>query len=174
MKKTFIFLLFCFSVTNYSQNLTLDELISLRKKDIANVEEYLTTKGWEFLSSNEGIDGAFNKASFTFNKSPYDDKADAFFTYLNSNITGRIRVNFQVHKLEKYNAYLARIKSYGCKLIDSSISDGEIKKVYQGATTTFIVSVETQKEKYSSSTKTTYQIFIIDNSDYELNFSESE
>jgi hypothetical protein len=174
MKKILTLLFFCSSLTNYSQNLTLDELIGLRKKDIANVEEYLTTKGWEFLSSNEGTDGAFNKAMFTFNKSLYDDKADAFFTYLNSNSTGRIRINLQVHKLEKYNAYLARIKSYGCKLIDSSISDGEIQKVYQGATTTFMVSVETQKEKYSSSTKTTYQIFIIENSDYELNFSESE
>jgi hypothetical protein len=76
--------------------------------------------------------------------------------------------------LIKYNAYLARIKSYGCKLINSSISDGRIKKVYQGATTTFMVSVETQKEKYSSSTKTTYQILIMDNSDYVINFSESE
>lgn len=172
MKKTFSLILFCLSLTNYAQNLTLDELISLRKKNIANVEEYLTAKGWEFLSSNEGIDGAFNKVSFTFKKSVYDDKAEAFFSYLNSNVTGRIRVNLQVHKPEKYNAYLARIKSYGCRLIHSSIADGEIKKVYQGTTTTFMVSIETQKEEYSSSAKTLYQIFIIENLDYALNFSE--
>jgi hypothetical protein len=148
--------------------------MNLRKVDVANVEERLSTKGWSFLSSKEETEESYGVVDFAFNKKSYNDTADSFLTYYFSNYIGRTRVNLQVHNLTKYNAYLARIKSYGCKLIDSSISDGSIKKVYQGATTTFMVSVETQKEKYSSSTKTTYQIFIIENSDYELNFTESE
>lgn len=174
MKNIYILLLFCFSLTNYSQNLSLEEVMSLRKLDVANVEERLATKGWSFLSSKEGTEESLGVVDFAFNKRAYDDTADSFLTYYFSNYTGRTRVNLQVHNLIKYNAYLARIKSYGCKLIDSSISDGSIRKVYQGVTTTFMVSVGTQKEDFSSTSKTTYQIFIIENSDYELNFTESE
>jgi hypothetical protein len=152
-----------------AQNLTLDEIISLRKKDIASVEEYLTTKGWEMVSTKEGDIENLSTIDFAFNKSYYEDKAESFFTYFYSEYTGRSRVNIQIHKSEKYNLLLARIKALGCKLIHSQILDTGIKKVYQGATSTFIINVNTNKEDYNN-TKTVYHIFIIDNDDYQNNF----
>lgn len=174
MKNIFILFLLCFSVTNYSQNLSLEEIMNLRKLDVANVEERLSTKGWSFLSSEEGTEKSMGVVDFAYNKNSYNDTADSFLTYYFSNYTGFSRVSLQVHNLIKYNTYLARIKSFGCKLIASNISDGSIQKVYQGATTTFMVTTSTHKEDFSSATKTLYRIFIVENSDYELNFLESD
>ena len=171
--KIFVALLL-FSLTSYSQNLTLDEVVSLRKKNIASVEEFLTAKNWSYIGSNAAQFGNLGNASFAYSKSNYDDKAEAFIDYYFSENTGRRRISLQVHKKDKYNLYLARIKYFGCKLIKSKISDNEKKKIYQGATTTFIIYVKTQSEWYSSATKTIYHFLIIENSDYELNFKKEE
>jgi hypothetical protein len=174
MKIKVLLLLLLFSLTSYSQNLTLDEVVGLRKKNIANVEEFLTAKNWSYIGSNEPESDKLGNARFAYGKSSYDDKAEAFIKYLYSENTGRKRISFQVHKKDKYNLYLTRIKSLGCKLIKSKISDGGIEKVYQGATTTFIIDVNTQSEKYSSATTTVYHFFIIENSDYEVNYKYEE
>ncbi len=174
MKVLFTLLFFGLSITSYSQNLSLEELISLRKNDIANVEEYLSAKGWVLFSSEEGEDGSLDKVNFAYNKNEYSDSAESFLNYYYSDLTGVTRINLQIFNTIKYNPLLAKIKSYGCKLIDSTISDGKIKKTYQGATTTFMISIATRKEEYSESTDTYYTLSVLENSDYELNFSESE
>ena len=171
--KVFVSLLL-FSLTSYSQNLTIDEVVALRKKNIANVEEFLTAKNWSYIGSNAPQSGNLGNARFAYGKSNYDDKAEAFIKYLYSENTGRKRISLQIHKKDKYNLYLARIKTLGCKLIKSKISDNGIEKIYQGATTTFIIDVKTQSEEFSSSTKTIYHFFIIENSDYELNYKDEE
>ena len=171
--KVFVSLLL-FSLTSYSQNLTIDEVVALRKKNIANVEEFLTAKNWSYIGSNAPQSGNLGNARFAYGKSNYDDKAEAFIKYLYSETTGRKRISLQIHKKDKYNLYLARIKTLGCKLIKSKISDNGIEKIYQGATTTFIIDVKTQSEEYSSATKTIYHFFIIENSDYEVNFKDEE
>ena len=174
MKIKIFILLSLFSLTSYSQNLTLDEVVALRKKDIANVEEFLTAKNWSYIGSNAPQSDNLGNARFAYGKSNYDDKAEAFIKYLYSENTGRKRISLQIHKKDKYNLYLARIKTLGCKLIKSKISDNGIEKIYQGATTTFIIDVKTQSEEYSSATKTIYHFFIIENSDYEVNFKDEE
>jgi hypothetical protein len=174
MKRTFILLFFCCSLTNYSQNLTLDELVSLRKSDIANVEEYLSQKGWTFLSSEEGDNESLSGVAFAYKKEEYSDDAESFFHYYRSDSTDVRRINLQIFNTSKYNSYLARIKSLGCKLIDSGVFDGEIKKIYQGATTTFMITIKNRKDEVSDTTETIYHIAIIDNLDYFLSFSESE
>lgn len=156
----------------YCQNLTLDELLGLRKKDLATVEEKLTLKGWSFIRGNEPEYGSLGEAAFAYNKSSYGDKAEAFIRYLYSDSKDRKRIDVQISKKDKYNLYLARIKSLGCKLINSKISDGNIKKTYQGATTTFILTISTQQDDFQS-TKTVYHILIIDNTDYRINFDEN-
>ena len=169
-KLTLVFILI-YSLS-FSQNLTLDELIGLRKRDLATVEEKLTLKGWSFIRGEEPENGNLGKATFAYNKSSYEDKAESFINYLYSDISDRKRIDIQIVKKEKYNLFLARIKALGCKLIDSNISDGNIKKIYQGATLTFIISIATQKEDYSS-TSTLYHFFVVENSDYRINFDES-
>jgi len=45
MKKIFFLICVFYSISNlYSQNITLDELISLRKKDLAEIEEFVSNK----------------------------------------------------------------------------------------------------------------------------------
>ena len=172
MNKTFTSLLILIYSLSFSQNLTLDELIGLRKKDLATVEEKLTLKGWSYIRGEEPQIGNLGKATFAYNKSTYEDKAESFINYLYSDVTDRKRIDIQIVKKEKYNLFLGRIKALGCKLIDSNISDGDIKKVYQGATLTFIISISTQKDDFSS-TATLYHFFVIDNSDYRNNFDEN-
>lgn len=169
-KLTLVFILI-YSLS-FSQNLTLDELISLRKRNLATVEEKLTLKGWSFIRGEEPQSGNLGKATFAYNKSSYEDKAESFINYLYSDFSERKRIDIQIVKKEKYNLYLARIKALGCKLIDSNISEGNIKKIYQGATLTFIISISTQKEDYSS-TSTLYNFFVVENSDYRINFDEN-
>ena len=53
----------------------------------------------------------------------------------------------------------------GCKLIKSKIEDGDIIKVYQGATTTFQIKVHVYKDELETS-KTIYYFFITSNIDY--------
>lgn len=170
IKLTLVFILIY--TLSFSQNLTLDELIGLRKRDLATVEEKLTLKGWSFIRGEEPQSGNLGKATFAYNKSSYEDKAESFINYLYSDFSDRKRIDIQIVKKEKYNLFLARIKALGCKLIDSNISDGNIKKIYQGATLTFIISIATQKEDYSS-TSTLYHFFVIENSDYRINFDEN-
>lgn len=172
MNKTFTLVFILIYSLSFSQNLTLDELISLRKKNLALVEEKLTLKGWSYISGEEPQNGNLGNATFAYNKSTYEDKAESFIKYFYSEISEKKRIEIQIVKKEKYNLLLGRIKSLGCKLINSNISDGNIKKIYQGATLTFIISISTQKDDFSS-TSTLYNFFIIDNSDYKNNFDEN-
>jgi hypothetical protein len=123
------FLIFALcTISCYSQNLTLDEILTLRKKDLAGVEEYLSMKGWSFVSSKEGSDESLGNADFAYNKGSFNNKAEAFLIYLFSKSSEYKRITLQISKKEKYTSYLTRVKSFGCKLIDSEINDGSIKK----------------------------------------------
>jgi len=167
----FIAVLFL-SASSNAQNLSLDEALSLRKKGIASVEEYLTNKGWDLISAQEPVESKLGTMTFAYKKSEYDDKAQSFLNYYYSPITGRKRLNIQINKKENYNLYLSKLKTLGVRIITSKIKDGEIYKTYQGPTTTIQVVVATQSEY--SSTKTTYSFFILDNEDYVINFSGEE
>jgi len=168
--KLLFLLLFVLPFDSLSQNLSIDELIKLRKNDIGYVEEYLTGKGWSFLEASEPSSETLGSATFAYKKNNYDETAQSFINFLYSDF-GRRRIGIQVNKVESYNAYVTRIKALGCKLVDSKIKDGEIIKIYMGPTTTFKISTSTVKNDFDSR-KTIYYVFIIDNDDYQLNFSE--
>lgn len=167
------FILFLSLSNSFSQNLSIDELISLRKKQIANVEEFLNTKNWNFLSATEPLETTLGDVVFVYKKNEHDDSAEAFLKYFYNDDFSTIRVNMQLAKKETYNFYLARLKSLGCKLIKSSIRDNEIIKVYKGATTTILVTISTQKDDFES-TKTFYNFFVVENLDYILNINREE
>lgn len=170
----FITILLVFGASKlYSQNLSIDELVSLRKNDIAYAEEFLSTKGWGLLTSEHGEDYKFSSVSFAYKKSSYDDKAESFLTYLFNPLEVR-RIIIQIHKKDTYNNYLLKIKNLGCKLVDNSIGDNEIVKTYRGKTTTFRFRITTSKEEIGNSTSTIYTLLIISNEDYDLNYVGNE
>ncbi|UOK42171.1 MULTISPECIES: hypothetical protein [Flavobacterium] len=166
MKEVFTFLLLGISFICNSQNLSLDELVSLRKKSLVTVEETLTQKGWNYIKGNSPDFGKLGSATFAYKKSTYDDKAQSFITYFYSDNSSEKKMSVQVNSKEKYTSYLARIKALGCKLIDSEMSEGSLIKTYQGLTTTFKIEITTTVDDFSSSTKTVYFFILIDNEYY--------
>lgn len=174
MKKFLTLLFFCFSLSNYAQNLSLEELITLRKLDLASIEERLSAKGWTYLKGEEATKDELGSINFAYKKKSYNESAESFCTYLYSYDSSTAIISLRLSSLPKYNEYMSKIKSYGCKLISSRIIKERIEKVYQGATTTFQISIANKETKYKTVLKTTYHLALFENSDYALHFSESE
>lgn len=174
MKYTLLLLISLGAFTqSYSQNLSFDQVLNLRKNNLAQVEEYLSSRGWSFLEGAASTDSTLASATFTYKRSTYEDKAESFLLFVSSSDNSSNRVRLQVVKKDIYELYLARIKALGCKLIKSEIVDGGIIKVYQGATTTIKINILTDKDE-DYSTKTAYLFFILDNYDYSINFPDDE
>lgn len=174
MRVTFIIILsYIFSSSLYSQNLTIDELASLRKNGFANAEEFLSGKNWTFLEGRKPTPDKLGSAVFAFNKGEYNDKSKSFLDFLYNNTENETicehRIVLQFFDRAKYNSYINRFKTLGCNLIKSEIEDGNIIKIYQGATTTFKTTILTEKNEMGA-TYTIYKLFILSNVDYSLHF----
>ena len=154
-----------------AQNLTLAQILEVKKKDLGNAEEYLTAKGWEFLEAEEPTSEKLGNATFTYNKSDMSSRAESFMTFFYSSYSNKTRISIQVNKKIKYTEYINSIKSYGCKLINSKVEEGRIVKIYRGATTTFEVTSSTSSNFYNEETAV-WNIFIVSNDDYDLNWGE--
>ena len=154
-----------------AQNLTLAQILEVKKKDLGNAEEYLTAKGWEFLEAEEPTFDKLGNATFTYNKSDMSSRAESFMTFYYSGYSDKTRISIQVNKKIKYNEYINSIKTYGCKLINSKVEEGKIVKIYRGATTTFEVTSSTSSNFYNEETAV-WNIFIVSNEDYDLNWGE--
>lgn len=171
--KKFLFV-FAFLLINnnvLSQNLTLAQILEIKKKDLGNAEEYLTSKGWEFLDAVEPTDNKLGIASFTYNKSDSSDLAESFLNYYYDSYSDLTRINIQINKKVKYTEYLNSIKGYGCKLINSKVENGKIVKIYRGATTTFEIKSSTSSNFYNEDTAI-WHMFIVSNEDYDLNWGD--
>ncbi len=156
-------------IFSFSQKVSIDEIIALRIKSLANVEEYLTVKGWQLTEANEPIDGRLGWATFAYEKSSISDKALSFITYYydnNSSIFNRI--NIQVNSSSVYSSFISRLKTLGYKVSSSNVSEGKIVKIYKGKNITIEVKIGTHQDDLV--TKTTYQFFICDSFDYSLQF----
>lgn len=160
-----------FSNNFIAQNLTLTQILEVKKKDLGNAEEYLTAKGWEFLEAEEPTDVKLGNATFTYNKSDMSSRAESFLTFFYKRYSDKTRISIQVNKKIKYNEYINSIKSYGCKLINSKVEEGKIVKIYRGSTTTFEIKSSTSSNFYNEETAV-WKIFIVSNEDYDLNWGE--
>ncbi len=154
-----------------AQNLSLAQLLEIRKKSIGDVEEYLTSKGWDFYEAEEETYDNFGSASFAYNKSDISSGAESFLIFMHSSQFEKTRIFLQVNNRLKYDEYLNSIKSYGCKQINSKIEDGRIIKIYRGATITFIVISSTSSNFYGEESAT-WGITVLTNEDYDLTYSE--
>ena len=167
-------MLLCFFFVQ-SQNLSIDELVSIRKKSFANAEEVLSRKNWSFLNGSELNSEKMGSAKFAFNKREYSDDAESFFDFLYDNSENEELCNHKIilefFSKTKYNDYVNRLKSLGCKLIKSKIEDGNIIKIYQGSTTTFQITIIADKDELGTTT-TRYNLFIIGNVDYFIYYDD--
>ena len=160
-----------FSNNALAQNLTLAQILEIKKMDLGNAEEYLTVKGWEFKNAEEPTDDKLGIASFTYNKSETSDLAESFLKYFYDSYSDITRINIQISKKVKYTEYLNSIKGYGCKLINSKVENGKIVKIYRRATTTFEIKSSTSSNYYNEESAI-WTIFIVSNDDYDLNWGD--
>lgn len=170
MRLNLIFLLLLFPFFGIGQNLTLDEILSSRNKDLANVEEFLTAKGWNYMEGEKSSEESFGTATFGNEKVQGTNSTASILTYFYSENSDRKRVSIQITNKEKYNNYISKVKVLGFKLKNSKVVDGEILKLYQGKTTT--IEIRVVNDKFSNTGIVFYTFFIVDNSDYERNFAD--
>ena len=154
------------TIPSISQNLSLKQLLTVRKKNMAEAEEYLTQRNWSFIDAKSPTTDKYGGLSFAYNKSTFNDNAESFLIlYFSGSENYPTRLNIQVHIKEKYNEYITQIKKWGGKIYDSYIEDDVFFKVYQGSTITYIISTSTQKNNFSSSS-TIYNFFLLENDDF--------
>lgn len=176
MKKTLLIISFFIELTTFGQNVTLNELIELRKSSIIGVEEFLTLRNWEFVEARKPVEktignvkGTTNEGyiTFAYNKDKYSHRANSFiyYFYSNDNIYHN-RIFFQMSNLSKYKEVLNSVKKFNPKLVDSYVNeDGNIEKVYQGKTTTFIFTTSVAEGDLNIKSSV-YYLTIIDNGKY--------
>ena len=150
-----------------AQNITLDNLVNLRSKNLAEVEEYLSMKNWSFLKTTN--ETTLKNVIFTYNKNDYSDYAQSFITYMYSDYDDPSRIYMQLNNKDIYNEYISRLKSFNCKLVESSAVDGNVVKVYQGKTTTFVVTIMMSDDD-NQTKNNLYTFYIMGNSDFTDNY----
>lgn len=156
MKKIVTLLLF-FKIV-FSQNLSLSEVLSLKKMSIGEVEEFLTQKNWQFVKSIDPTEKEYGSISFAYNKNKYDDKAEAFITYY-FDYVGLPRIGLQILYEEKYLNYVSQIKKWGGELYSSYTENGNLIKIYEGSE--FMYTFKISNVSYSP----TYYLYIKEKKD---------
>ena len=173
MKKHLIILLILvlISFTNTkAQSITLEQLISLRTKSVANVEEFLTTNNWQYI---KGEDEGLNMAQlvFAYRKNTYNDNAQSFITYYYTSYLPKNNiVRLQTANSNIYKTLLNRIKLLGYKLHNSTIESGEIVKKYIGKGISIKVSISTVNQDEATSTM---YVFLIERNSEDLSSKKS-
>lgn len=143
MKKILLTVLLFVFVGLSAQNLSLNELISLRKMSLPEAEMYLSKKGWRY-SEGESDDKVIS-AEFIFNSNGSPSIGEAFLALMYGNTQKVLGMQFVSSK--SYNEYLSTLQELNIKLVSSGIDEsGALMKEYKGATTTFLLRTSKMKK----------------------------
>lgn len=141
MKKLLFLLMILLSILGYGQNLSLSELISIRKMSIHDSELFLKKKGWEFISNAPPVGDSLGIVLYVYkltgHKNPSAESTMMIFYAPHR----PKRLSMQVTKKEKYLEYINEVK----KLVPEPISKkegGMLKLRCIGKTTTFQFTLE--------------------------------
>lgn len=174
MKAILVIITAIISNFSFSQNVTFDQAQNLRKKTLAEVEIFLTAKGWRMTGADEATDDKMGRATFGYDVNQFDsEKATAWINFYESTLGANFnRLRIQIHKPTLYSTFLSKLTANAYKLKSSKIKDGSIEKIYQNATTTCMVTTATSEGTFTKST--TYSFFFIDNVSYQLTIEDEE
>ena len=155
MRKLLLFIIMIAgTISLIAQNITIDQLITLRTKSLASVEELLVSKKWELLDITDPSENTKGIATFAYGKSSYDDKANSFIKLFFEEATNKSnRISLQVASSASYNAVLNRIKVIGFTLKSTKVNEGVLEKVYVGKGLTIKVTTGTQKDDFATKWK---------------------
>lgn len=152
------------SINSFGQKLTLTDLENISDKtNWEYVNQYLMNKGWEYYDSEKGSSTKYNTITWSYNKSSYNDEANAWF-YLYTFEGFPSKINYSVFNKPSYTIIRNSLSAKGYKLTDSEIEDNEIISTYTNSK--FILKITTQKRdkedySYSNESITAYKFLLI-------------
>ena len=167
-----LFLLSLSSYTSNSQNLNFSELLILSDNEIAEIEEKLTAKNWEYLGAVPENGAIYGTVTFAFDKSRYDDSAVSFIQYMHSDPFSMLFI--QTIDKQKYGQYLKSIKSIGSELAHTETDNGAIVKFYTNKDIQKAFKVEISTDYQNNSTVNNYKITIMSYIHYLLSYKPKE
>lgn len=148
MKKNLQILILLF-ITNFtfSQNLTFDELISFRKKQITEINDFMLTKGWSFNDTKTYEDGS-KSVFWSYNGQNHDSSNYWLTVYLNEELQDGIK--YQTISSTTFNSIKLRIKQLGYKLTESRIEDKGLVSVYETETNKVLLKTMSRESDSSN------------------------
>jgi len=160
MKKLLITTLLLLPLTIFAQNISLEQVISLRTKNLKEVKAYLTSKNWKMTEVMNPSRDFLGSVDFALNKNNAIDTPVLVISYLYKNLTAeKIRISFNIYNDVDFNIYMAQLNSLGFKLQKNEDEDNEQEKIYQLNGTTIKLSTKTEYTEY-------YSFFILATADY--------
>lgn len=140
-----IVFLFCASLTAYSQKLSIEDIINLKKLTIENVDIILTKKGFNYVGGYIGKNDGFYKFLFT-----NSGKENIYLTYWEKGGEPRL-FEYQLKDRVYFMKLAGSVINYGYKKMDvvEKIEETEqqlvFKNVSQGTFFTFISAANQQE-----------------------------
>ncbi len=162
MKKISLFVVCLSNFILSAQNLTLNQLLEIRSKNLGYAEEFLVNNNWDLMNASEADENDVTIVSFVFNKNYYPIKESSLIGLIYNSDVNDNALSLQIVDKTKYIEYINTIKKLGCELILNEVEDGKIIKVYKGATTTF----EIRSSRGSDSISTIWTMTITTNERY--------
>jgi hypothetical protein len=107
-----LLLLFCASLTAYSQKLSIEDIINLKKLPIENVDQILTRKGFNFVGGYIGKNDGFYRFVFTNNA-----EEKIFITYWTKGGEPRL-FEYQLKDRALFMKLAGSVTNYGYKKVD--------------------------------------------------------
>ena len=160
MKKLLITTLLLLPLTIFAQNISLEQIISLRTKTLKDVKVYLTSKDWKMTEVMKPSRDLLGSVDFALNKNNSTDTPVLVISYLYKNLsTDKIRISFKIYNEDAFNIYMAQLNSLGFKLQKYKDEDSDQEKIFQSNGITIKLSIKTEYSEYNS-------FFILATSDY--------
>jgi len=151
-----------FSFQMKAQGFSLDQLISLQKKDVIELNDYLLSKGWSFSNSTDEKADQYGVSTWAYKKNEYSDgKAQAWLSLWFAN-DNENRLVYAISSKANYQIIKKSIISYGMKKINSEIGHNIITTDYQGKHFTIRIQSISDESEFITS----YKFIIYSSSDY--------
>jgi hypothetical protein len=159
MKKLLLTTLLFIPLSIFAQDISLEQVISLKSKNLKDVKAYLTSKNWKMTDEIKHSRDFLGSIDFVLNKNKSNDTPVLEISYLYKNLsTEKIRISFKIYNDTVFNNYLTQLNSLGFKL-QKNEEDNDQEKIYQLNGTTIKLSTKTEYSEY-------YYLLILATSDY--------
>jgi hypothetical protein len=153
-------LLILISVQAFSQNRSLKEITELKKMEYSKAKKHLTSNNWKNLDNHYSNEFKFGNMSFVNQKENDDQKSALYINfYFDSDQITQNRIEFQTFNNDKFNSYLAELKTSDFNYISSNSDENQSIEIYKNELTT----VEVKTLPYNQE-KILYTFYIIENS----------